>query len=59
METQDETIFEDFIVTCRTKGCENEKISIEVPIDISLMLVYCGPCSLPIKDIVPVKNLSK
>lgn len=59
MEIQDEAIYEDFIVTCRTKGCENENISIEVPIDISGMLVYCGPCSLAIKDIVPVKNLSK
>jgi hypothetical protein len=59
MEIQDEAIYEDFIVTCHTKGCENKDISIEVKIDISGMLVFCGPCSKPIKDIVPVKNLSK
>ncbi len=56
METENETVFEDFIVTCHTEECENAEIPIEVPIDISGMLVYCGPCAIQIKDIVPVAD---
>lgn len=58
MEEITPTIYEDFIVTCHTDGCENSEIPIEVKIDISGMLVFCGPCALPIEDIVPFTLLS-
>lgn len=56
MDTPTQPIFEDFIVTCWTEDCENYGIELEVPIDISGMLIFCGPCELPIEDIVPVAD---
>lgn len=59
MENGPEVIFEEFIVTCHTDGCENAEIPIQVSVDISGMLVYCGPCAVKIEDIVPVEQVDK
>lgn len=41
----------EHIATCRTIGCENAGIEIEL-IQVS-ELVVCGPCGEPITDITP------
>ena len=42
---------ETYIVTCRTEGCINQDIGIEVvkPADGDAL---CGPCNNPITDVV-------
>ena len=48
----------NYIATCRTKGCENENIGIEVPAAAVDPTVYCGPCGNQITDLVPVTEES-
>jgi hypothetical protein len=47
-------------VTCRTEGCENNGIGIEMALDytdpdtgeqVHISAVVCGPCGQPITDI--------
>jgi len=47
-----EIVFNDFLVTCKTKGCENLNITIPVKIAEGGN-VYCGACSKEIKTIEP------
>ena len=51
-----------FMVTCRTEGCENQDVPIEIsstsinPITgevIPVVRVQCGPCGHAITDVVP------
>ena len=51
-----------FMVTCRTEGCENQDLSIEIPSTsinpitgevIPVVLVQCGPCGHQILAVDP------
>lgn len=39
-----EYLFGLFIATCKTEGCENHAIPIELWIDLDGGLAICGPC---------------
>ena len=56
METPDGAIFEEFIVTCRTKGCDAEDFPVKLFVEVTGMLVYCGPCGQKIEDIEPIPD---
>lgn len=54
-----------FMVTCRTEGCENQDLSIEIPNTsinpitgevIQVVRVQCGPCGHEITDIEGVNT---
>lgn len=51
-ETSPTANFVNSIVTCRTDGCENANIGIELFHDPDGS-VMCGPCMQPITDIAP------
>lgn len=43
----------NYLVTCRTAGCLNKQVPIEIATDTALgtMPVICGPCGQTITDI--------
>ncbi|QNJ56178.1 hypothetical protein QDW36_gp19 [Microbacterium phage Avocadoman] len=42
--------------TCRTPGCDNENITLRVPADPELPLVFCGPCGAQITDLLTTEG---
>lgn len=44
----------DATVTCRTGGCINQDVPLDVPIAEENPHVICGPCGNQITDIIPV-----
>lgn len=46
--------YAQFMVTCKTKDCENAEIAIEVTATESDTYVMCGACSKQITQILPV-----
>lgn len=42
----------DFTVTCRTAGCDNGDILIDITVEDAEPIVICGVCSVTITDIV-------
>lgn len=43
------------VITCHTRGCENDGIPIELQAPEDSTFV-CGPCEQPITDVVPAET---
>lgn len=43
-----------FSATCKTDGCENANIPIEIQAVKEEPFIVCGPCGQRIEDVIPV-----